>query len=254
MIAPTWEGRVTGQLVAAVLFGIYSLYYLFKLSEYKISPDKKSITTLVRFGLPLVPHELGAFVIAYSDRLFIMNMIGAEATGLYSVGYQIGMVIGLLQNSFNQAWVPWFFEMLTHGRYREKLNIVRITYIYYLAILILVLGVMIILPFVFVFLGNDFASASEFVLWISLGFAFNGMYKMVVNYLFYTKNTYIVGAITTLTAILNLVLNYFFISKYGAIGSAYATALAFFVQFILTWIISIRLYNMPWLLKSKEIA
>jgi O-antigen/teichoic acid export membrane protein len=252
LVEATWKGRVEAQLIAAVFFGVYALYYLLRMTNWTISLNRNDITTLVKYGLPLIPHELGAFIIAYSDRLFIMNMVGPEATGLYSVGYQIGLVIGLLQNSFNQAWVPWFFETLTQGRTRDKVNIVKITYVYFLGILILVFGLIFTLPLIFSFLGKDFAMASQFVFWIALGFAFNGMYKMVVNYLFYVKRTYVVGSITFLTAILNIVLNYFFITHYGAIGSAYATVIAFFIQFVVTWIISIQVYEMPWFINLKR--
>lgn len=75
---------------------------------------------------------------------------------------------------------------------------------------------------------------------------------MVVNYIFYVKKTYILAWITFLSAAINIVLNYFLIRANGAIGAAQATAITFFVSFILTWILSAKVYNMPWLLKIKS--
>lgn len=246
-----WEGRMAGQLIAVFIFGGYSLFYLIKLSSWRLSWNRKEMFKIFQFGLPLIPHELGAFIIAFSDRLFISHMVGMEATGIYSVGYQIGLVIGLLQNSFNQAWVPWFYSKLEEGKIETKLNIVRITYVYNLAMLALVFALFLLKPFIFLLLGKNFVNAGQFILWIALGFAFNGMYKMVVNYLFFVKKTYLIGGLTIFTAALNIILNYLLINKYGAIGAAYATAMALFIQFLITWIICVRVYDMPWLLKTS---
>lgn len=248
-----WAGRMIGQLAAVFIFGSFALFYLLKLVNWKFSFDKKEISAIFKFGLPLIPHELGAFIITFSDRLFITQMVGIESTGIYSVGYQIGLVIGLLQNSFNQAWVPWFYGKLERGDATDKLNIVKITYGYNLALLVLVLVLFLIKPFIFYFLGKNFIDAGQFILWIGLGFAFNGMYKMVVNYLFFIKKTYFIGALTIFTALLNIALNYLLIKEYGSLGAAYATTIALFIQFFITWIICIRVYDMPWLLKKTHL-
>jgi len=46
--------------------------------------------------------------------------------------------------------------------------------------------------------------------------------------------------------VLNLSLNYFLIKYYGVIGAAYATAISFFVEFVLIHFISERIYPLPW--------
>ena len=97
-----------------------------------------------------------------------------------------------------------------------------------------------------VFIGKDFQSSIQFVTWIGLGFAFNGMYKMVSNYLFYLRKTKIIGVATICTAALNIALNYILISINGAIGAAQSTAISFFIQFIFVWIISSYYFKMPW--------
>ena len=102
-------------------------------------------------------------------------------------------------------------------------------------------------PLIFAYLiGEEFKDASVFVFWIGLGFAINGMYKMVVSFLFYSENTGLIGMSTLFTAIINVALNYVLIMQYGSIGAAYATALAFFIQFVVIWVVSNRKYPMPW--------
>ncbi|NLK71578.1 MAG: flippase, partial [Clostridiales bacterium] len=86
--------------------------------------------------------------------------------------------------------------------------------------------------------------------WIALSYAFDGMYKMVVNYIFYAQKTYILAWITFLAAGINIILNYLLIKINGAIGAAQATTATFALQFLLTWFLSSRVYKMPWILKG----
>ena len=69
---------------------------------------------------------------------------------------------------------------------------------------------------------------------------------MVVAFLFYTEQTKIIGLGTIVTAAINIILNYFFISNFGAIGAAYATTISFLIQYIAIWYFSNKYYKMPW--------
>jgi O-antigen/teichoic acid export membrane protein len=104
--------------------------------------------------------------------------------------------------------------------------------------------------FLVYFVGDKFLGAKDFIFWISLSFAFSGMYKMVVNYIFYVGKTKILAWLTFSSAILNIFLNYIFISYYGAIGAAISTLVINIIFFLLTWVLSNRLYKMPWFLNK----
>ena len=79
-----------------------------------------------------------------------------------------------------------------------------------------------------------------------MGFAFNGMYKMVVNYLFYAEKTQLVALSSIIAACANIFLNLNLIPVYGLTGAAMATLMAFFLQFIMVWGFASRTIEMPW--------
>ncbi|CAM4139245.1 lipopolysaccharide biosynthesis protein [Zobellia nedashkovskayae] len=243
-----WEGRLIPQFLVAFLFCIIAFFLLYRNGFLSIlRMDKVYKKEALSFSLPLVFHTLGGNLIGFSDRFFILFMLGLSEVGIYSVGYQIGMVIALLQNSFNQAWVPFFFGKLKEDNYAEKVRIVKISYAYFLLILFLVLVFYILTPFIYkYFIGSAFTTGSAVVLWILLGYAFNGMYKMVANYLFYLKKTKLIAYMTLGSAILNLILNYLLIHKNGILGAAQATTITFFVLFLGVFILSYKNYKMPW--------
>ncbi len=244
-----WQGRIQAQLITMLAFGCLGLFLLCKGGWIKFAFSKAYVNNALKFGVPLIPHALGGVMMTMTDRFFITNMVGLSATGLYSVGYQIGMIIGIIENSFNQAYVPWLFERLKKESEVIKIKIVKITYVYFALIIILALGLSWIAPwFLSFFVGEKFSGASVYVFWIALGYAFSGMYKMVVNYIFYVQKTYILAWVTFICAALNVPFNYAFIKLSGPVGAAQAAALTFFLSFLLTWILSSRIYKMRWLL------
>jgi O-antigen/teichoic acid export membrane protein len=242
-----WQGRLLGVIITSIVYGIISIFVIIKRKYITFSFNKKYIKDALFFGVPLIPHALGGWIMTSIDRIFINSMVGVDATGIYTVGYQVGMIIGLLALSFNLAWSPFLFEKLKENNYSTKKKIVKFTYLYDIGIVFLALALSFIAPyFLNFFVSKNFYFAYKYVLWIALGYAFNGMYFMVVNYIFYIKKTYILAWVTFSSAGINIVLNYFFIKANGAIGAAQATTITFFVQFIMVWILSARVYKMPW--------
>lgn len=248
-----WEGRVGPQVAAVILFATIAVIYLRKmkyLEGLKIDPEYRK--SAMSFSTPLIFHTLGGNLIGFSDRFFILFMLDVSKVGIYSVGYQIGMVVGLFQNSFNQAWVPFFFEKLKEDKKSDKYKIVKITYIYFILMLLLAAAIYWITPWVYRnFIGHGFETGFNVVLWILLGYAFNGMYKMVVNYLFYLKKTSLIAYSTLGAAFVNLVLNYYMIQSNGIEGAAQASAITFLLLFLIIFAISAKKYSMPWLLDKE---
>lgn len=252
MVGMSWRGSALGQAMAVVTFGAAGLYYLWKNNWILFSWNKEYLNQALRFGIFLIPHGLGAVIFSVTDRVLVANMISISDAGLYAVGYQIGMIVALLQNSFNQAWVPWLYERLKTNDYNAKKVIVKFIYYYGVAIIIVSLAIAWISPFLLqYYVGREFIGAKQFVLWIALGYAFNGMYKMVAAIIFYEEKTHILSIITICTAGFNIILNYTLIKINGAIGAAQASMITFLFSFLLTWFLAAKVHKMPWFLNNN---
>jgi len=245
-----WEGKVIGKIVAVVIFSILGFYILWKNGLLKFQLSLGYIKHALQYGIPLIPHIISGILITYIDRLFITNMVGINETGIYTVGYQVGMIIIVLASSFNKAWSPWFYKQLDKGKDLIKKKIVKFTYLYFVIILVLAFLLAYFAPwFMEFFVGEEFQGATKFIIWIALGYAFKGMYFMVTCYIFYVEKTHILSILTFVTALLNTIFNYILIGIYGAIGAAVATTLSYFCLFVLVWIWASQIYKMPWSLK-----
>lgn len=241
-----YHGRILGILSATVLIALITVGFLVNRGAIGLKVDRKYLNHVLNYGAPLIPHALGGAIVNISDKFVITEKLGLDANGMYSVAFQVGLIIALVQNSFNQAWVPWFYKMCSNITDSIKVKIVKISYLYYLGLAVVTGLLYLFTPLIYKLFGNDFSSGSELVIWIAIGFFFNGLYKMKVNYLFYLEKTKIIGAITILIAIINIVLNFILIDKMGPKGAALATCISFGIQFVLTWLVAQHYFKMPW--------
>lgn len=243
-----WHSQVIGIITGYFIFFIIGIIYMYQRDYINFKIDTSKIKSILNISLPLIPHVLGAVVITMSDRIFIEQMVSLEAVGIYSVGYMFGMVVMLFTDAFIKAWSPWFFKSLAEPTDSRKQKIVKYTYIYIVGVFILALFISIIgettLPY---FVDEKFYGASEYILWISLGYAVHGVYKIFFPYLVHISKTSFLAFSTVVAAILNLLFNYILIKYFGTIGAAYATILAFFVSAALVFWYQNMNFHMPWL-------
>lgn len=242
-----WQSRLLGQLIAVSITALISLFLLIKLKYVKFKFNKADLKDIISFSFPLIPHMLGGLLIAFTDRILITNLISVTDTGVYTVAYQIGGVLGLVNAAFNSAYVPWLYNKLNLNDFQVKIKIVKFTYLYFLALIVVVVFSVYILPLILSFLiGKSFQSAIHYILWIILGYAFNGMYLMVCGFIFYVKKTKLLSIVTLSTALLNIPLCYFFLKWFGTIGASISMAIIYFISFGATWYLSNKVYKMPW--------
>jgi len=243
-----WEGRLLAMTIAMISFAILSLVILIKYRNLITFEYKKDyIKDALHYGIPLIPHSLAGWVKTGLDRVFITSLVGVAATGIYSVGYQLGTIIMVIATSLYKAWLPKLYEMLGSMKDEEKKQIVKYTYLYFIGILILTFVLYLGLGlFIDYFIDDAFSSSKTIVLFILIAYAFDSMYFAVVPYMFYFKKTKIISMVTLSTSALHAPLSYILISNYGIEGATYASVVTFALTFFVIWYYSNQIYKMPW--------
>ena len=236
-----WRGRAAADPTAFLLVGLVGALVLRRGGLMRPGLEGDDFRHAVRFGSGTVPHAYGSALLLTTDRIVLTNMIGLASTGVYAVGAQVAQLIGILEHSFNLAWVPWLYERLKEGKPEDLAQIRRITRVYYVLILVVSLVFAWSVPlFIGVLVGDRFRGASDFVFWLSLAAAFTGMYKMVVNQLMFVGRTRALASITIATALVNVPLTILLVARNGPIGAAQSVAAAQLFLFLLTRRVSNR--------------
>ncbi len=242
------DGRISGQIWAAAIFALLALWLLKKdelLWFFSWSPVY--LKEVLRFGVPLIPHIGGIFLLASVDRFVINAELGLTETGIYMVAVQLAGGMALIFDAINKAYVPWLFERLKRDRFEEKQQIVRFTYIWFGIITVGAGLAFIIGPWlVTAVAGPEYRRAGEVIGWLALGQAFGGMYLMVTNYIFYSKRTGLLSLATIASGLTNIALLLVLIRAVGLEGAAIAFSIAMAVRFLLTWWVAQKRHPMPW--------
>jgi len=247
-----WHSQVVGMLIAYTIFFIVGIIYMHKRGYITFIVDKIKIKSILNISMPLIPHVIGGAIIVLSDRLFIEHMIGLDEVGIYSVGYTFGMILMLFTDAFIKAWSPWFYKSMENPKDTTKKTIVRYTYFYIAYIFMLAIIITIVSNYILPYVVDEkFYSAGQYILWISLGYAMFGVYQILFPYLVHTGKTLFLAYSTSTAAITNLILNYVLINYFGTIGAAYATAIAYFMMFLLLAIYAQKIYPMPWAFNER---
>lgn len=249
-----WEGRLYGILISTGVMGSISLWHMWRQGFIVLSAKKKLIKNILKMSIPIIPHYLGGAIITLSDRVFIEEMVGTSAVGVYAVGYQFGLMLSLITGAVSLTWSPWLFETLAKQSSTGKLKIVKATYALwggYLALAFLLTGVAyFLLPFM---TAKKFHGGYVYVIWVALGYAFQGMYTLVFPYGIHVGKTSYLGITTFFCALVNLVANYYLIKLNGPLGAAQATLISYILMFVAIWWYSHKLHPMPWFQLLREV-
>lgn len=244
-----WEGQLLATVMGTVLFSVISFMFIVKRGYIIFKPNAEYIKDALSFGIPLIPHALAGWIRTGMDRILIMTLIGSYAVGIYSIAYQVAMVVSVIVIAFNKAWSQHLFHILSNNPSEyEKRKIVLFTYRYMISIFIFAILFSYCMEFIIPYLlGEKFIIASKYLIYLTIAFSFDGMYFMVTNYIFYKKRTDLLAYVTISVALVHILILYFFIQQNSGIGAAQATLISSFLTFIVTWWLSNKVYRMPWL-------
>ncbi|RYF20827.1 MAG: hypothetical protein EOO77_07235 [Oxalobacteraceae bacterium] len=248
LIGMGWEGRILAAALASVSMTCVAAGWLLRRGLLSWHFSTGEIRAALRFGGGGVVHDLANQALRLGDRLLIVALVGQAAVGNYAVAVQWSSIMLTILAAFNRAWVPFLFAALAQATPGWAERLVRQTYIVWGALLLLFVAFNVATPIGYALLVNQrYHQSMPAVTWLTIGYFFNGIYLTVVDYIFYLKKTHILAAITTFNLLLNTALAYVFIHHFGPIGAAMAFAVTAAIVMGLTFVVSYRLYPMPWL-------
>jgi len=215
-------GRILGNVVPVLLIGGV-LYFI-------IIKNGKKVTTkywknALKISLPYIPHLLSLTFLNSVDRVMITDLCGAKDNGLYSLAYSCGAIVTLLMTSLNSAVGPWVGERLSK---KDIVSIQDFSKKYMWLFVSLAIGIIAIAPEILLILGGkDYVEAKYVMIPVALGCICQFMYTMYVNVEQFSKKTVGMALASISAAILNYVLNLFFIPRFGYIAAAYTTLIGY---------------------------
>lgn len=241
------DGRVSAVVVVSVLAAVVAVVSLLRDGLLAFRVQRRDVHDVLAFGVPLLPHMIGLYLLASTDRALVAGMAGIEAAGFYFVALQVASVIGMLGDAANRAWTPWLYAQLGSADEATRRRVVRTTWLAFSAALLLALGISLAAGWLVPLLaGPGYADAVPVVGWLALQQAFLCMYLGVTNYVFFARRTGALSLVTIVSGLCGVLLMLWLVPVHGIIGAAVAAAGAAALRFVLTFMLAARCVPMPW--------
>ena len=219
-------GKIIPEALTIIIFAI-----ILSVCYTKKGFNTAYIKHALKISVPLILHGAALNILSNSDRIMITWLADASQAGIYSLVYSLGMVTYAITVSIDGIWIPWFTNKMKEKSYDE---INYITKDYIKLITYIMCGLIIVSPEILKILASK--SYWEGIKLIPIIIVANFLffaYNIYSNLEHYYKKSNQITALTILAAVLNLVLNYIFIPKFGYVAAAFTTAISYFVIFIL---------------------
>jgi O-antigen/teichoic acid export membrane protein len=235
-----------GGLLAQLLSGIgvvgATAFILGRMRRARVEPELAR--RALRYGLPLVPHGLAAWVLNLSDRWLIGLLIGLpaaaaqSAVGVYAFGYALGQSVALLAMSFNAAWVPVWYARgdSDHGPalLREMTSLV-LAGLALLAVAVAALAPEVTRVLATARWGAQADVAADVIVVVAAASLAYGLYFMLVSTVFLRRRTAGLPLLTLVAGAANVGANLLLIPRLGLLGAAWSTLVGYATLTALTW-------------------
>lgn len=234
-----YMGMIIGASVPSILASIYVVFYFFKRAK-----PKNFFYFLkwgLRYSLPIVPNGLSQVVLNQFDRIMITKLVSLAATGIYSFAYNIYSILAVTFNSLDSVWTPWFYKQMKNKNYKA---IKKYSSLYICLMFIFTAGVILISPELIMILGQrNYWLAKYTVIPVVAGGYFAFLYTIPVVVEYYYSKTGWIALGTSIAAVVNIVLNWLFIPRFGYIAAAYSTLVTYILYFLFHFFIARKIHG-----------
>lgn len=198
---------------------------------------------MLKYGLPMIPSQLGAFIVHLSDRFFIKSFASLSETGIYALGYRFGAIpSNFISSPFNQIWQPRRFELYKQEG-SEKIFGKIFTYFLFLMLFAGLFVAGLTKDILMIMAKPEFWPAYKIVPIIVLATTIFSMHYHLNMGILISKKTKYLAYVNFSNGLLVLVLNYILIKHYGMWGAAITTLIAFIYKVSLIYYFSSKFYK-----------
>ncbi len=195
---------------------------------------------LLSFGMPLVSNFVSLWVLQLSDRYLLSRLGSLSQTASYAVGYSLGgMISSLVLSPFQLAWPA---TMFTIAKRDDAARVFQFVFRWFSIALLFITfafslagtGVLLL------FFPPAYHLAAPVIPIVALSSMFYGVYIFFTTGIGVRRKNWLAIIFTTSSALINVGLNIVLIPRYGSIGAALSTLIAYVVLALIAYIVNQR--------------
>jgi O-antigen/teichoic acid export membrane protein len=231
---------VTALLLSASLSYWLNAFLLARKLPKGLRPmlDWTLLRRVLRYGMPLMPHLAAAYIFQALDKFMLAGSAnqGLEAVGVYSVGSRIASGAMTLGLGMQRAWLPFFFKAAAQDDAGSWESVRHLSFWSMAGMAAFVSLLSLTAPEVVALIapeGYGTAAAVTSVLCLSTLYR-TGAQTAGAAVLSSDKGSSRIWLASLPAALINIVLNVWWIPRWGALGACWATTVAMVINLLLT--------------------
>ena len=245
-----WKKGVFGAQLASLLSSLVIFllsFFLFTRKKHTYRFSWYWARRMLKYSFPLVWAGIASWIFYSSNRFFILHFRDATDVGLYSIANIMSQPLTLLNGAIKMSYPPlilgiyeaetsrdkpktknfstqiWYFYLITAISLGVFLSVFSVDLLKLITTPAYVMGAL-AMPFVI------FSSlATQSVEIVSVGMSFK-------------ERSGIFAVLFTISALINIGMNFLLVPRYGFVGAAMATLVSSLAYFLLTYIVSQKLF------------
>ena len=237
----TYYGRIYGTVIPLSVISLVVVTGALKKNH--ILYDSSKWKYAIKLSAPLMIHSISYIVLSVFDRIMISEMVGDSEAGIYSLMGSFANLLNLAWYSINQSWNQWVFDRLKKNeneiiKYYSRWYVIVATGIFFIVI-------MVIPDVITIMTDVRYHSGLSLLPALCAGSYFMMPYSLYVLIENYHKKTKYIATGSFCAGLVNILLNFIFIRKFGYQAAAYTTMITYFLLFIFHY------FSVRWKIKNS---
>ena len=235
VLRDTAFGGVFGYIFSIICSDALSVIFLFTTAKLHRYIRFRGINfnqarAMLKYSIPLIPNTILWWITNVSDRYIVAAILGKSANGLYAAAYKIPSLIMLVSGIFMDAWqISAFTEEEGRDRFYTK-----VMSTYSSLLFVMASGVILCTRWVpRVLFAQEYYEAWRYIPLLVVAMAFTCMVNFLGSIYMVEKKSVRSLMTAALSAGVNIVLNLWWIPKFGVNGAAAATLVCYLLVFVI---------------------
>lgn len=249
------SGAVLGNVISAFLAALLAFFFatrlipIFRGDERPILEFRK----LLQFSFPQIFSRFLNFLLVYTDTLMLGYFRTSEEIGIYNIAARVVILGMIIWTAFGTMFAPIIADLHNKGNIDQLGSLFKVVtrWIFTISLPLFLLLILFPKPILNIF-GKEFTVGSTCLVILSFGYLLACAIGPA-NYMVLMTGRSDLNLLNNLvTFIVNVLLNYVLIPKYGVVGAAFATASAItlvnIIRLVQTfYLMRIHPYNLSYL-------
>lgn len=220
---------LTSVSIVSVLSFITYKYCFSKMASFSDEEHIEDLTiiNILKISIPLMLAQSLQFIMAWTDKLMIGNLMSAESVAVYGVAFRFSMGVTITLMAINSITSPKFAEKFANKDIKGmgKIATQSAKIIFWTTIPLAV--IFLIFPKFFMGLyGAEFLIGIEALRWLIIGRIVNALSGSVGSLMQMSGQQNVYVNILIIGSVINIVLNYYLIPIYGIKGAAISSMIS----------------------------